>query len=83
MCTGKIASTETTYKYHMQIQEDSVDKGAKFRDVPLKTLLKPSKSRLSDTNSVQVNPPSNTETHLSSAGDQQPTATSDESNAAQ
>jgi len=49
---GKVVSTETTYKYHMQIQENSVDAGAKARDVPLKTLLKPVKPKLSDSGEV-------------------------------
>jgi hypothetical protein len=85
--TGKIASTEATYKYHMQIQEDPVDMGTKFRDVPLKTLLKPVKSRLSDSGPLQVNPPSSsTETQQMSSTEeqqqQQPTVNSDGSSVA-
>lgn len=52
---GKVASTETTYKYHMQIQENSTEVGTKTRDVPLKSLLKPIKSKSSNSEEIPIN----------------------------
>jgi hypothetical protein len=60
-----------------------VDLGKKFRDVPLKTLLKPVRTRLSDSGPLQVNPPSSSiETQPNSTEEQQYIADSDGSNVA-
>lgn len=43
--TGKVDSTETTYKYHMQVQEAAAETPTRPAG-PLKQALKPSKRRL-------------------------------------
>jgi hypothetical protein len=45
LASGTVASTESTYKYHMQIQESIPDPVPKSRDGPLKAMLKPPKGR--------------------------------------
>lgn len=45
LASGKVASTEDTYKSHIQILESFPDLSPKARDGPLKVNLKPSKSR--------------------------------------
>ncbi|XP_064633876.1 putative pyridoxal-dependent decarboxylase domain-containing protein 2 isoform X2 [Lineus longissimus] len=47
LSSGKVISTEDTYKYHMQVQENNTPKSPTSKTGPLKTVLKPKKSPLS------------------------------------
>jgi len=51
LSSGKVESTETTYKYHMQVQEAQAETAPKPADGPLKNSLKPRRSHHSRTES--------------------------------
>ncbi|ELU10486.1 hypothetical protein CAPTEDRAFT_223791 [Capitella teleta] len=61
LSSGKIETTESIYKYHMQVQESAPEGGAKGKDGPLKNNLKPRRSShgrtASETSSVVSDKP--------------------------